>query len=667
MNVVSIQNMDAGSSSKAAVPRIKNLAKRPDSLKLELLTIHEDSVRKSFTPAQNDNDVHIGFRNLTYSVREGLFKNRRRKLINEINGDFYAGELTAIMGPSGSGKSTLMNILAGYTTNGVDGTLLVNEELREENSFRKNSCYIMQDDNLQPLLTVMEAMLVAANLKLNPEISPKDKQKRTKEILEAMGLWESRKVRTSSLSGGQRKRLAIALELLKNPQVMFFDEPTSGLDSSTTKQCIMLLKQLAQEGKTVVCTIHQPSATVFEMFDHLYAIADGSCIYQGSIKGLIPYLDQSGLHCPSYHNPADYLLEVATGEYGCHVEHLMGKSQNGLCNDWRKSQRDTLQIQSIEHIDKMMKNGLLTPVKAPPVTYPMLTMVKERKSTTCFDSNYETSFIYQLFVLLKRTFLILSRDRTLTYSRISTHAAVALFIGILYYGIGEDAFNVLNNFNYMFFSVMFLMLTAFNCVTTTFPSEMPIIIREHFNRWYSLKAYYLAITLADIPIQMISTFIYVLITYYMTSQPVETFRMLLFLVMCVLVSLVSQSFGLFIGACMDVKNGVIFGPFCFLPFTIFSGFFVQLNNAHPYMQWVFHISFLKYGFEGLVLSVFGYDRGKIPCNADYCHFVYPEKFLDEMDMENAVYSHSVYFLIGLVFFLRILAFLALFVQIRRKR
>lgn len=80
----------------------------------------------------------------------------------------------------------------------------------------------------------------------------------------------------------------------------------SGLDSSTSKQCVMLLKQLAQEGKTVICTIHQPSALIFELFDHLYAVAEGRCIYQGSIKGMLPYLEDLGLRCPPYHNPADY-------------------------------------------------------------------------------------------------------------------------------------------------------------------------------------------------------------------------------------------------------------------------------------------------------------------------------------------------------------------------
>lgn len=191
-------------------------------------------------------------------------------------------------------------------TSGVSGKLLVNGEARDESTFRKQSCYIMQNDNLQPLLTVYEAMTVAANLKLSPKNTHKEKQSKVKEILESINLWQNRKVRTCSLSGGQKKRLSIALELLKNPQVMFFDEPTSGLDSLTSKQCVMLLKQIASTGRTVICTIHQPSAMIFEMFDHLYAVSGGYCIYQGSVKGLLPYLEENNLKCPPYHNPADY-------------------------------------------------------------------------------------------------------------------------------------------------------------------------------------------------------------------------------------------------------------------------------------------------------------------------------------------------------------------------
>lgn len=132
-------------------------------------------------------------------------------------------------------------------------------------------------------------------------------------------------------------------------------------------------------------------------------------------------------------------------------------------------------------LEKMVQSGLLTPVKVPSSNVFRFswynTATQDAASvgappppeipTSHCDNNYSTSFFYQLYVLLKRTFLVLGRDRTLTYSRIATHVAIALFIGILYSGIGHDASNMLNNFNFMFFTVMFLMLTAFNCVTTT--------------------------------------------------------------------------------------------------------------------------------------------------------------------------------------------------------
>lgn len=146
-------------------------------------------------------------------------------------------------------------------------------------------------------------MKVACKLKLRDNA---DYDSMIEEILSSLNLSHRKEVLADRLSGGERKRLSIALELVANPTTFFLDEPTSGLDEVTAAQCIRLLRDLAKQDRTVICTIHQPSAAIFELFDNIYLLAQGQCVYQGSPKMLLPFLSNNNLPCPKYHNPADY-------------------------------------------------------------------------------------------------------------------------------------------------------------------------------------------------------------------------------------------------------------------------------------------------------------------------------------------------------------------------
>ncbi|XP_012227947.1 ATP-binding cassette sub-family G member 1-like isoform X1 [Linepithema humile] len=595
-----------------------------------------------------DRSLYLFFENISYSVRRGILTKEKKKLLSELNGDFRPGELTAIMGLSGAGKSTLMNILAGFTTISITGKIKVNERERNMSEFRKLSAYIMQDDNLQPFLTVQEAMYVAADLKL--KLNHCQKVQRINEILTVMNLNISRSTRTNELSGGERKRLAVALELINNPPVIFLDEPTSGLDSVSSKQCIALLKQLAQEGRTVICTIHQPSATLLNMIDHLYVIADGNCVYTGSTQNLVPYLNNLGLNCPMHYNPIDFLMEICNGDYGSHISQLVESIENGKSNIWRSAK--TLHLNKHEEI----------------VTSQQVYSMRLHSFETEFKQtpHYAANFWKQLCVLIKRNAIKLLRDRILTLTRIAIHFMIALIVGTLYFKIGQDAAYVLDNFNMLFFSIMFLMFTAFSATMITIPLELPIVMREHFNRWYKLRTYYLANKLADFPVQLTATFIYTFIVYFMSDQLPESERLGLYMLMCLLICLVAQTIGLIIGIALKVQNSVIFGPLAIMPFVLFSGFFVHLKDTHPYLQWLLHISFPKYGFEGVMIAIYGYDRAKLTCSMDYCHFSIPEKFLMEVGMKHVDYWFNITVLISLYITLEIIAFITLYMKIKKR-
>ncbi|OAD59624.1 ATP-binding cassette sub-family G member 1 [Eufriesea mexicana] len=485
------------------------------------------------------NSIFLVFEDITYNARPWILSKRKAELLKNVSGEFRAGELTAIMGLSGAGKSTLMDVLAGFTTAGVTGNIMVNSKARNVNEFRRLSAYIMQNDNLQPLLTVQEAMNIAAELKLTASHQER-KQKlvygRTgtqghwgadpltplenlivcflllnliyliDQILVTMNLDSCRHTRTGQLSGGERKRLAIALELINSPPIMFLDEPTSGLDSVTSKYCITLLKQLTKAGQTVICSIHQPSASLLNMIDHLYVVADGNCVYSGSTQNLVPYLSSLGLQCPTHYNPADYRK---------YVPELVNAIENGKNNAWRS----TSNVTNVNHQEEVIALNVTASFQALRQRSPM--EIEHVHSKHKGSGDYAASFWKQLVILLKRNAIRLSRDKVLTFTRLSMHFIIALLVGVLYFKV--------------------------------VPSELPIIMREHFNRWYKLHSFYLANKLADIPIQFVAISLYILIVYYMSDQLLELQRFCLYTLMCFAVSMVAQTFGLLIGTGMKIQ------------------------------------------------------------------------------------------------------------------
>lgn len=613
--------------------------------------------------------VDIEFSDLTYTVDDAM-KKGCKTILNRVNGRFQPGHLTAIMGPSGAGKSTLMNITAGYRVSNVVGSIRVNGRERNLRKFRKMSCYIMQDDHLHPHLSVIESMNISANLKLGDKMTSAEKTDVVHEILESMGLTQSRDTRASDLSGGQRKRLSIALELVNNPPVMFFDEPTSGLDSSSSFHCIKVLKTLAQGGRTVVCTIHQPSATLFAKFDELYALSEGHCIYRGSTAELLGFLSAHGHECPAYHNPACFLIELASGGYGEVIQKMVSAANDSNSNSitafyngsaLAEYHRSTDSVPSLYNTSSGGETKLTLPGSSQ-----LSLLNNDGQKVEDIPSSFHTSFWDQFVILFKRTFLIIIRDGLLTKVRLGSHLFIGLLIGMLYFNIGGEANKVYENSGCHFFGLLFLMFTAMMPTILTFPLEMKIFTREHLNSWYSLKSYYLAKTMADMPFQVIYPLLYVVLVYFMTGQPLEVHRFFMFTTMCIMTSLVAQSLGLAIGAAMSIQGAVFLGPIATIPLLLFAGFFVTYSSIPVYLRVLYYASYARYGFEGTLLALYGFDREPLKCSA-LCLYQFPGDFLEQMDMRGAQYWLDVVILAAFFVLLRTFAYFVLRWKLKSER
>nr|QIK02750.1 ATP-binding cassette sub-family G member 4-like protein [Nilaparvata lugens] len=611
--------------------------------------------------------VDIKFSDLNYTVPDNS-RAGSKKILDDLHGEFRSGELVAILGPSGAGKSTLLNSLVGFGNEGMTGTILVNNQLMDASSFRKLSCYIMQKGELLPYLTVGEAMMVSANLKLGASVNNREKKVIIDEILTAMGLNHCTETRCKNLSGGQKKRLLVAVELVDNPPVMFLDEPTSGLDSSSSVQCVALLKLLAQGGRTIVCTIHQPNARTFEMFDQLYVLAPGHCIYEGPVRSLVPFLASHSLICPSYHNPADFVIEVAMGQHGP-VQPILTKEIKRHMKEKFKEEENRIS-DKINEIDQPNNKNSISGERFRVLSSELELSPKDENSFNRlrgdgeFDVCERPSALFQFYILLKRTFTSTSRDLQLTQLRLVSHFAIGLLIGYLYLNKGQDASNITNNAGCIFFTAMFLMFSSMMPTILTFPLEMTVYKREHLNNWYSLGPLYLAKTLADIPFQVVFTVVYVSIVYYMTDQPQDLERFSMFLFVSILLSLVASCVGLLTGTALSIETGTYFGPISCIPCVLFSGFFLSLDSIPSTMKWLGSLSYLRYAFEGCMLSLYGFDRSKLDCSEVYCHFRMPSQFLKHLGMRDASYWYDCNILIIFVVVLRTLTYFVLKYKIK---
>ncbi|XP_066585925.1 ATP-binding cassette sub-family G member 4-like [Prorops nasuta] len=555
----------------------------------------------------------VEFNNLRYAVSG--YKKKEKVILDNASGCFRPGRLTGIIGPSGAGKTTLLNVIRGFTSTKLKGSILLNGKMTTRDSFRKRTSYIPQDFTFIPQLTVRETLYIAARLKLvERNLKPNKVETIIEEIAEWLGLTVCLRTMTRNLSGGERRRLCIGVEMITNPPIILADEPSSGLDSAASNQVINILRTSAEKGCTVVCTIHQPSSRIMAQFDDIIVLSAGKIFYCGTRADVLAVFAKAGFPCPQFFNIAEFVLEVVS------------------------SQETEDKLNYLEEIARQ-KSGAIKSEMAE-----RYNAIKERDSSSeanCHEEKVEKKAAVKswetLTVLFLRSYLCIKRETTMTKLRSAAHIVIAILLGAVFYNFGNDAEKVQSNLASVYFLLLFIYFGNSMPAAQIFPSEATVVVREHSNNWYSLRLYYIVKTIADLPLQMINCTCFLLIVYYLTNQPWEYSRIFQCWVICSLITMLGQIIGMAIGVAFGTDLAMFLIPALSIPIMLFGGFFIKIQEVAVYFQPLCTISYFRYAFEGFLQAIYE-DREKLDCKEIYCIFRSPRRILAMLDMPSTTFQ-----------------------------
>ncbi|KAG8383549.1 hypothetical protein BUALT_Bualt04G0025200 [Buddleja alternifolia] len=534
----------------------------------------------------NGNGIYLAWKDLWVTVPDKAAG--RRPILRGLIGYVQPGEVLAIMGPSGCGKSTLLDALAGRLDSNTrqSGDILING-CNQALAFG-TSAYVTQDDTLMTTLTTREVVYYSAQLQLPNSMSKSEKKNRAEATIKEMGLYDAIDTRiggwgVKGLSGGQKRRVSICIEILTRPKLLFLDEPTSGLDSAASYHVMSRIIKLAeQDRRTVVVSIHQPSSEVFDLFHNLCLLSTGRTVFFGSTSGANEFFASNGFICPLMRNPSDHYLKTINQDFDLDLEEGLGTKGSvteaiGILVKSYKSSDTYQQVQQyVDEICKENSNGSL-----------------EKKRN-------QAGFITQCLVLTQRSFVNMFRDLGYYWFRFGTYIGLCLCIGTLFYDIGFDYGSIQAR------AIVLMFISSFMTFMTIggFPSfveDMKIFTHERLNGHYGVAAFVVGHTLSSIPYLLLVSLIPSAMAYYLVGLQKSIDHFTYFALLLSVCMIVVESLMMVVASIVpNFLTGIIIGSGIQGIMILNNGFF-RLPNDMPKLFWrypVYQISFNKYANQG---------------------------------------------------------------------
>uniref|UniRef100_A0A8D3DFW4 ABC transporter domain-containing protein n=1 Tax=Scophthalmus maximus TaxID=52904 RepID=A0A8D3DFW4_SCOMX len=505
--------------------------------------------------------------------------------------------LNAIMGATGSGKSSFLDVLAARKDPaGLTGEVLIDGAPQPPNfkwAFQSRS-----DDVVMGTLTVRENFSFSAALRLPSSVSVAEKEQKVNTLIQELGLSRVADSRVGTqlirgISGGERKRTNIGMELIIDPPVLFLDEPTTGLDASTANSVLLLLKRMGNHGRTIILSIHQPRYSIYRLFDSLTLLVTGKQVFHGPAQSALDYFSDIGYTCEPHNNPADFFLDVINGDSTAVAVFNVSKSSRS-----RRGIEDKLveEYRSC-HFYKQTKAELGGIVQAKPTSG---TTTRSGRTIT-----YNTGFLTQFKWVSKRTFRNLMLNPQTGVAQVAVTLFLALVVGAIFYDVQDNQSGMQNRFGALFFVTVNQCFSSLSAAEL-FISERKLFIHEYISGYYRLSVYFLCKVLSDIiTLRTIPALVFSCVAYFLIGlkPTVEAFFLFMFTVM--LVAYTATSMALAISADQTVVAiANIFMTIACVFMMIFAGLLVNLTSIASWLAWLKYFSIPRYGLSALQANEF---------------------------------------------------------------
>ncbi|PQM35325.1 ABC transporter G family member 22 isoform X1 [Prunus yedoensis var. nudiflora] len=563
--------------------------------------------------------IYLKFTDVTYKIIiKGMTTTEEKDILNGITGSVHPGEVLALMGPSGSGKTTLLNLLGGRAVQAnVTGSITYNDQTYSK--FLKSRIgFVTQDDVLFPHLTVKETLTYAALLRLSKTLTKEQKEKRALDVIYELGLERCQDTMIGGsfvrgVSGGERKRVCIGNEIIINPSLLFLDEPTSGLDSTTALRIVQMLQDIAEAGKTVVTTIHQPSSRLFHKFDKLILLGKGSLLYFGKASEAMVYFSSIGCSPLIAMNPAEFLLDLANGNINdvSVPSELEDKVQmgNSEAADTRNGKPSPAVVHEylVEAYETRVADEEKKKIMVP------LPLDEELKLKVSISKREWGGSWWEQFSILFCRGIKERRHDYFSWLRITQVLATAVILGLLWWqSDSNNPKGLEDQAGLLFFIAVFWGFFPVFTAIFTFPQERAMLTKERAADMYRLSAYFVARTTSDLPLDLLLPVLFLVIVYFMAGLRLSADTFFLSMLIVFLCIVAAQGLGLAIGATlMDLKRATTLASVTVMTFMLAGGFFVK--KVPVFISWIRYMSFnyhtyrllLKVQFEDITPAING--------------------------------------------------------------